>query len=221
MSDTEAPEHALLDEVEADLTAATSLLCGLDAGVTVFGSARKTLEPRVYDSAHRLGQWCARAKLPVLTGGGPGIMEAVNRGAHSAGGVSVGLNIRLPYEETPNPYLTHRLYFRHFATRKLMLTRYARGFVVFPGGFGTVDELLELLVAFHTDQAARKPMVLIGRGFWGGLLEWFDNELAAQTLIDADKTDFIHVVDDERSALDILLGADAAAELVDRFAGEL
>ena len=101
-----------------------------------------------------------------------------------------------------------------------MLTRYARGFVIFPGGFGTVDELLELLVAFHTDQAARRPMVLIGRCFWGGLLEWFENELAAQTLIDADKTDFIHVADDERSALDILLGTDVAAGIVDRFAEE-
>ena len=93
-------EHVLLDEVEADLSAATSLLRGLDAGVTVFGSARKTLEPHVYESAHCLGQWLARAQLPVLTGGGPGIMEAVNRGAHSEGGVSVGLNIR-PMKKRP------------------------------------------------------------------------------------------------------------------------
>ena len=213
------PGEELRDEILEELSESTALLDTLPSGVTVFGSARTTLEPRFYDSAYRLGQWLARAELPVLTGGGPGVMEAVSRGARSEGGFSVGLNIQLPYEETPNAFLTHRLYFRHFATRKLMLTRYARGFVVYPGGFGTVDELLELLVAFHTNQASRKPMVLIDQPFWSGLLDWFDSELAARKLIDSDKTDFIQVVDDELAALGVLLGADVAAELTDRFAG--
>jgi uncharacterized protein (TIGR00730 family) len=213
------PSEELRDEILEELSESTALLDTLPSGVTVFGSARTTLEPRFYDSAYRLGQWLARAELPVLTGGGPGVMEAVSRGARSEGGFSVGLNIQLPYEETPNAFLTHRLYFRHFATRKLMLTRYARGFVVYPGGFGTVDELLELLVAFHTNQASRKPMVLIDQPFWSGLLDWFDSELAARKLIDLDKTDFIQVVDDELAALGVLLGADVAAELTHRFAG--
>lgn len=213
------PGEELRDEILEELSESTALLDTLPSGVTVFGSARTTLEPRFYDSAYRLGQWLARAELPVLTGGGPGVMEAVSRGARSEGGFSVGLNIQLPYEETPNAFLTHRLYFRHFATRKLMLTRYARGFVVYPGGFGTVDELLELLVAFHTNQASRKPMVLIDQPFWSGLLDWFDSELAARKLIDLDKTDFIQVVDDELAALGVLLGADVAAELTHRFAG--
>ena len=213
------PGEELRDEILEELSESTALLDTLPSGVTVFGSARAALEPRFYDSAYRLGQWLARAELPVLTGGGPGVMEAVSRGARSEGGFSVGLNIQLPYEETPNAFLTHRLYFRHFATRKLMLTRYARGFVVYPGGFGTVDELLELLVAFHTNQASRKPMVLIDQPFWSGLLDWFDSELAARKLIDSDKTDFIQVVDDELAALGVLLGADVAAELTHRFAG--
>ena len=181
------------------------------------GSARGTLADRHYQCAERLGKWLARAQVPVVTGGGPGIMEAANRGAHQAGGISVGLNIQLPYDETPNPYLTHQLHFQHFATRKLMLTRYARGFAVFPGGFGTVDELMELLVAFHTDDASRRPMVLVDSDFWSGLLDWFHQEPASRQLIDADRTDFIHVVDNERVALEVLLGEREAADVFSQF----
>ena len=135
----------LLAQIQTDLTAATRLLSALPRGVTVFGSARTAPDDAAYQCAERLGTWLGRAGLPVLTGGGPGIMEAVNRGAREADGISVGLNIELPYEQTPNPHLTHQLHFHHFSTRKLMLTRYSRGFVIFPGGFGTTDELLELL----------------------------------------------------------------------------
>ena len=145
------------------------------------------------------------------------MMEAANRGAHQAGGISVGLNIQLPYDETPNPHLTHQLHFQRFATRKLMLTRYARGFAVFPGGFGTVDELMELLVAFHTDDASRRPMVLVDSDFWSGLLDWFHHELASRQLIDADRMDFIHVVDNDRAALEVLLGEHEAADVFSQF----
>lgn len=214
-SDGSAPaaEHPWLLDIERELSNAAAVLEGLAPGITLFGSARATLNDRHYQCAEKLGQWLARAGLPVVTGGGPGIMEAANRGAYEAGGVSVGLNIQLPYDETPNPYLTHQLHFLHFATRKLMLTRYARGFVVFPGGFGTVDELMELLVAFHTDDALRRPMVLIDSDFWRDLVKWFHNELAASGLIDADRIDFIRVVDDEHAALEVLLGQHQAADL--------
>ena len=143
-------------------------------------------------------------------------MEAVNRGAREADGISVGLNIELPYEQTPNPHLTHQLHFHHFSTRKLMLTRYSRGFIIFPGGFGTTDELLELLVAFHTDRGARYPMVLVDSAFWSGLLNWFTEQLGSRRLIDLHNTDFIEVVDDEKAALGVLLGAEAAADLMGR-----
>jgi uncharacterized protein (TIGR00730 family) len=132
-------------------------------------------------------------------------MEAANRGAAVVGGVSVGLNIELPYEQAANPHLTHQLHFHQFLTRKLMLTRYSRGFAVFPGGFGTADELLELLVAFHTDRGVRKPLVLIDTGFWGGLIDWFRMELGSRQMIDLHNTDFIQVVDDHVDALKILL----------------
>ena len=210
-------DHHWLVDIQQELSNAVDVLDRLPSGITIFGSARSTLDDCHYQWAERLGQWLARAGLPVVTGGGPGIMEAANRGAYQAGGISVGLNIQLPYDETPNPYLTHQLYFQHFATRKLILTRYARGFVVFPGGFGTVDELLELLVAFHTDDALRRPMILIDRCFWQGLVDWFHNKLASRQLIDADRIDFIQVVDDERAALDLLIGQHDAADLVNHY----
>ena len=206
----------LLAQIQTDLSAATTLLSELPSGVTVFGSARTAPDDAAYQCAWRLGAWLGRAGLPVLTGGGPGIMEAVNRGAREADGISVGLNIELPHEQTPNPHLTHQLHFHHFSTRKLMLTRYSRGFVIFPGGFGTTDELLELLVAFHTDRGACYPMVLVDGAFWSGLLTWFTEQLGSRHLIDLHNTDFIEVVDDEKAALGVLLGAEAAADLMSR-----
>ena len=207
----------LLAQIQTDLSAATTLLSEFPSGVTVFGSARTAPDDAAYQCAWRLGSWLGRAGLPVLTGGGPGIMEAVNRGAREADGISVGLNIELPYEQTPNPHLTHQLHFHHFSTRKLMLTRYSRGFVIFPGGFGTTDELLELLVAFHTDRGARYPMVLVDSAFWSGLLNWFTEQLGSRRLIDLHNTDFIEMVDDEKAALGVLLGAEAAADLMGRY----
>ena len=207
----------LLAQIQTDLSTATRLLSELPSGVTVFGSARTPPDDAVYQCAERLGTWLGRAGVPVLTGGGPGIMEAVNRGAVEAGGLSVGLNIELPYEQTPNPHLTHQLHFHHFSSRKLMLTRYSRGFVIFPGGFGTTDELLELLVAFHTDRGLRRPMVLVDSAFWSGLLTWFTEQLGSRRLIDLHNTDFIEVVDYEKAALDVLLGVEAAADLIGRY----
>ena len=207
----------LLAQIQTDLSAATRLLSELPRGVTVFGSARTPPDDAAYQCAERLGTWLGRAGLPVLTGGGPGIMEAVNRGAREADGISVGLNIELPYEQIPNPHLTHQLHFHHFSSRKLMLTRYSRGFVIFPGGFGTTDELLELLVAFHTDRGVRRPMVLVDSAFWSDLLTWFTEQLGSRQLIDLHNTDFIEVADDEYAVLEVLLGEQAATELVNGY----
>ena len=212
-----AADAELLNQINGDLGEAMSLLVSMAPGITVFGSARTPPNDPAYQCAERLGTWLGRAGLPVLTGGGPGIMEAVNRGAREADGISVGLNIELPYEQTPNPHLTHQLHFHHFSSRKLMLTRYARGFVVFPGGFGTADELLELLVAFHTDRGVRRPMVLVDSAFWSGLLTWFTEQLGSRQLIDLHNTDFIEVADDEYAVLEVLLGEQAATELVNGY----
>jgi uncharacterized protein (TIGR00730 family) len=204
-ADTASGDAALLAQIQSDLQTATAMLGALAPGVTIFGSARTVPEDPAFRSAEQLGRELAEAGVPVLTGGGPGIMEAANRGAASAGGISVGLNIELPYEQAANPHLTHQLHFHHFLTRQLMLTRYSRGFAVFPGGFGTADELLELLVAFHTDRGVRKPLVLIDTAFWDGLIDWFRLELGSRQMIDLHNTDFIQVVDDHVDALKILL----------------
>jgi uncharacterized protein (TIGR00730 family) len=204
-ADTASADSALLAQIQSDLQIATAMLGALTPGVTIFGSARTAPEDPAFRCAERLGRGLAEAGVPVLTGGGPGIMEAANRGAAVVGGVSVGLNIELPYEQAANPHLTHQLHFHQFLTRKLMLTRYSRGFAVCPGGFGTADELLELLVAFHTDRGVRKPLVLIDTGFWGGLIDWFRMELGSRQMIDLHNTDFIQVVDDHVDALKILL----------------
>ena len=204
-TDTASADSVLLAQIQSDLQTATAMLGALTPGVTIFGSARTAPEDPAFRCAERLGRGLAEAGVPVLTGGGPGIMEAANRGAAVVGGVSVGLNIELPYEQAANPHLTHQLHFHQFLTRKLMLTRYSRGFAVFPGGFGTADELLELLVAFHTDRGVRKPLVLIDTGFWGGLIDWFRMELGSRQMIDLHNTDFIQVVDDHVDALKILL----------------
>ena len=140
--------------------------------VSVFGSARFGEGHPAYEAGYRLGRALAEAGFGVVTGGGPGVMEAVNRGAYEAGGVSVGLNIELPHEQKPNPYQTHALSLRYFFVRKVLFVRYAVGFVFLPGGFGTLDELSEVLVLIQTEKVHRFPVFLLDRGYWEGLARW-------------------------------------------------
>ena len=140
--------------------------------VSVFGSARFGEGHPAYEAGYRLGRALAEAGFGVVTGGGPGVMEAVNRGAYEAGGVSVGLNIELPHEQKPNPYQTHALSLRYFFVRKVLFVRYAVGFVFLPGGFGTLDELSEVLVLIQTEKVHRFPVFLLDRGYWEGLVRW-------------------------------------------------
>ena len=212
--DRSASDAALLARVQSELSAATSCLGALDAGITIFGSARTRAETPDYQCAYRLGQYLAWAGLPVITGGGPGIMGAVNKGAIAAGGFSVGLSISVPHEHAPNPYLTHHLHFSDFQTRKLMLTRYSRGFVVFPGGFGTVDELMELLVALQTQHTVGKPVVLVGRRFWQGFIQWLTEELGSRQFIDRHHIDCLEQADDEQEILSVLLDGEVAKALL-------
>ena len=140
--------------------------------VSVFGSARFGEGHPAYEAGYRLGRALAEAGFGVVTGGGPGVMEAVNRGAYEAGGVSVGQNIELPHEQKPNPYQTHALSLRYFFVRKVLFVRYAVGFVFLPGGFGTLDELSEVLVLLQTEKVHRFPVFLLDRGYWEGLVRW-------------------------------------------------
>ncbi|QAA77180.1 MAG: hypothetical protein BIP78_1414 [Candidatus Bipolaricaulis sibiricus] len=164
--------------------------------VTVFGSARDVLDPRAYAQAEALGRALVQAGYAVLTGGGPGVMRAANKGAFEAGGRSIGLNIELPHEQDPNPYQTDSVSFRYFFVRKVMLVKYASAFVVFPGGFGTLDELFESLTLIQTLKIHPFPVFLVGSAFWGGLVDWVRDTLAGQGTISPEDVDLFRVVDE-------------------------
>ena len=158
-------------------------LAELGPAVSVFGSARIGPADPMYAAAEALGGELAKAGFATITGGGPGIMEAANKGAAEAGGVSVGLNIELPHEQGMNPYVTLPLNFRYFFVRKVMFVKYASGFVIFPGGYGTLDELFEELTLIQTGKLDDFPIVLVGHDYWRGLLDWIEVRLLAEAKI--------------------------------------
>jgi uncharacterized protein (TIGR00730 family) len=169
--------------------------------VTVFGSARLPETDRWYAMARATAAEFAREGFAVVTGGGAGIMEAANRGANDAGGLSVGFNIELPQEQTPNAYLDISLTFHHFYVRKTMFVKAAEGFVVFPGGFGTLDELFESLTLIQTDKVRHFPVVLFGRAHWDEMLKWVDGKLLAEGLVSVQDLHLLSVTDDPIEAV--------------------
>jgi uncharacterized protein (TIGR00730 family) len=169
-------------------------------GVTIFGSARLGESHWAYKAARETGAIFARADFAVITGGGPGIMEAANRGAQESGGVSVGFNIELPHEQEPNPYLDLSVTFKHFYTRKVMLVKAAEGYVMFPGGFGTLDEMFESLTLIQTGKVLHFPVVLFGRKFWTGLLDWINGVVLPGGLISPQDEDLLFITDDPEEA---------------------
>jgi len=173
-----------------------TLLSGLGPLVTIFGSARTKEKSAVYAKAQQLGRKLADAGIGVLTGGGPGIMEAASKGAYEAGGASVGVAIDLPDEQISNRYLTHSLKMNHFFVRKFMLVKYANAFVMFPGGFGTLDELFEALNLIKTKRSSPFPVILIGSAFWKGARQWLASEVVEAGNIGKDDLDLITVCDD-------------------------
>jgi uncharacterized protein (TIGR00730 family) len=164
--------------------------------VTIFGSARVREGSRAYDDARAVARRFAERGWAVVTGGGPGVMEAANRGAKDAEGLSVGFNIELPHEQHANPYLDIALTFRHFYVRKTMFVKAAEGFVVFPGGFGTADELFEALTLIQTGKVLHFPVVLVDSAYWDELLDWFRDDLLADGMISPDDVELLHVTDD-------------------------
>src|SRR4026208_463129 len=148
-------------------------LATLTRGISIFGSARSKPEGDDYKAAQETAALLSREGFAVITGGGPGIMEAANRGAFEAGGLSIGCNIELPFEQSPNAYLTRSLTFKYFFVRKMMFVKYSLGFVIFPGGFGTFDELFEALTLIQMEKIRHFPVVLFGSSYWSGLLDWF------------------------------------------------
>jgi uncharacterized protein (TIGR00730 family) len=179
-------------------------LAGVGAAVAVFGSARTPESDPTYELARRIGAELAKAGFAVITGGGPGTMEAANRGAHEAGGLSIGCNIELPHEQHPNTYVDLSVEFHYFFARKTMFVKYADAFVIMPGGFGTLDELFESLTLIQTGKIRNFPVVLIGHAYWDGLIAWMrDVQLPAGTISQAD-LDHLRVTDDPLEAVSII-----------------
>lgn len=177
----------------------------LPPAVTVFGSARTKPDDPMYEAARRMGRALAESGLTVVTGGGPGIMEAGNRGAYEVGGRSVGMNIALPMEQAPNPYQTDELDFEYFFVRKVMLVKYARAFVIFPGGFGTLDEFFEAMTLMQTLKIEPFPLILYGSEFWTEPVGWIRDKMCNKfrTISEADLSLF-HLVDDVGPAMDLI-----------------
>ena len=169
--------------------------------VSLFGSARVHEGHPAYEEAREVGRRFAEAGFAVVTGGGPGVMEAANRGAQEGGGVSVGFNIELPHEQHVNPYLDIELTFKHFYARKTMFVKAAEGFVIFPGGFGTLDELFESLTLIQTDKVYAFPVVLIGTDYWRGLIEWIGDKPLAGGMISTGDIELLYLTDSPEEAV--------------------
>ncbi len=163
--------------------------------VTIFGSARTPADDTYYEKAIETARLLAREGFAIITGGGPGIMEAANRGAQEGNGLSIGCNIELPFEQGINPYVERAINFRYFFVRKTMFVKYSTAFVVFPGGYGTMDELFEALTLVQTGKVKQFPVVLFGKAYWAGLVEWMGERVAGEGKIDTTDLDLFHVTD--------------------------
>ena len=182
-------------------------LAHIGAAASFFGSARTPPDDPDYELARETARTLGESGMAIITGGGPGLMEAANRGAKDAGAVSVGLNIELPFEQGGNPYCDISLDFHYFFVRKIMFVRYASGFVVFPGGFGTMDELWEALTLIQTDKIRQFPVVLVGTDYWRGLVDWVGDRMLAEGNIAAEDLGLWTLTDDPAEVRDLLQSA--------------
>ncbi len=191
--------------IQGEFVEGFEALSKIGPAVSIFGSARSHEGSQYYEAARKTASILAGSGLVVVTGGGPGIMEAGNRGAAEAGGLSVGLNIELPMEQTPNPYQNFSLEFRYFFVRKMMFVKYSIGYVIFPGGFGTLDEMFEALTLSQTSKIQHFPVVLFGWSYWGGLVDWVRERMLAEGYINDVDLDLFKITDDPAEAANIII----------------
>jgi uncharacterized protein (TIGR00730 family) len=182
--------------IMAEFVDAIETLSGINHAISIFGSARVKPGDPYYEKTVVLARRLAQEGFSVITGGGPGIMEAANRGAAEGGGKSVGMNIRLPFEQTPNPYANIRIDYKYFFIRKVMFVKYAMAYVILPGGFGTLDELFEALTLIQTKRIRSFPVILIGSEYWKGLLDWMKKTMMRELMIEKDDLNYFQVIDD-------------------------
>ncbi|MCA1799334.1 MAG: TIGR00730 family Rossman fold protein [Xanthomonadaceae bacterium] len=203
-------EHALnreswkIFQIMAEFVEGFGRLAAIKPSVSVFGSARTPTDHPYYKLGEDVGRLLSDAGFSVISGGGPGLMEAANKGAHAGRSPSVGLNIVLPMEQDANTYQDISLSFRHFFSRKVMFVKYASAYVVLPGGFGTLDELAEILTLVQTGKSRRIPIILVGAKFWTGMLDWFRDTMVAEGTISAEDLDLMQVVEEPQQAVDVI-----------------
>ncbi|MDP2855349.1 MAG: TIGR00730 family Rossman fold protein [Smithellaceae bacterium] len=182
--------------IMAEFVESIEVLSNVHNAVTIFGSARIKPDDKYYHMAEKLGQLLAQNGFPVITGGGAGIMEAANKGAAEAGGQSVGMNIKLPFEQKPNPYANLQLDYKYFFIRKVMFVKSAVAYVIMPGGYGTMDEFFEALTLIQTKRVKSFPVILMGREYWQGLLDWLKNSMLQQNMILSYDIEMIQIIDE-------------------------
>ncbi len=182
--------------IMAEFVESIEVLSNIQNAVTIFGSARVKPDDKYYHMAERLGQLLAQSGFAVITGGGPGIMEAANKGAAEAGGQSVGMNIKLPFEQKPNPYANIQLDYKYFFIRKVMFVKSAVAYVIMPGGYGTMDEFFEALTLIQTKRVKSFPVILMGRDYWQGLLDWLKNSMVQKDMILPFDLEMIQIIDE-------------------------
>lgn len=204
MEDLRTSEAWRVFRIQAELIDGIETLNELGPAVSIFGSARLTPDSPYYDTAREAARRLSQSGIAVITGGGPGVMGAANEGALHQGSHSVGLNIELPHEQIANPNQDTHLSFRYFFVRKLMFVKYSMGYIVFPGGFGTLDEFFEALTLMQTQKIRHFPVILFGSAFWQGLLDWLKQEVVKLGCIDAEDMFLFQVVDDVDEILPIM-----------------
>jgi len=190
--------------IMSEFVEATERLAAIKPAVTMFGSARVRPESPYYELTERTARLLSDSGFSVISGGGPGIMEAANKGAFFGKSPSVGLNIQLPHEQQNNPYQDISQTFRHFFARKYMFVRFASAYVVMPGGFGTLDELMEALTLIQTGKARKIPLILVCSAFWGGMIDWFKDRLVAEGMVEAEDINLIQLIDEPEKVVEAI-----------------
>ncbi|MGB8147966.1 MAG: TIGR00730 family Rossman fold protein [Azonexus sp.] len=190
--------------IMSEFVEATERLAAIKPAVTIFGSARVAPGSPYYDLAERTARLLSDSGFSVISGGGPGIMEAANKGAYFGKSPSVGLNIQLPHEQQTNPYQDISQTFRHFFARKYMFVRFASAYVVLPGGFGTLDELMEALTLIQTGKARKIPLILVSSAFWRGMIDWFKARLVEEKMVDPEDIDLIQLIDEPEQVVEAI-----------------
>ena len=191
-------------QIMAEFVEGFERLARIKPSVSIFGSARTKPEHPSYQQAEKIARLLSDAGFSVVSGGGPGIMEAANKGAYAGKSPSIGLNIMLPHEQSDNPYQDIPLHFRHFFSRKVMFVKYASAYVVLPGGFGTLDELAEILTLVQTGKTRRIPVILVDSQFWSGLIDWFANTLVEEGTINKEDLNLFKVLDEPQEVVDAI-----------------